>query len=260
MTEEVKKALTPEESKQTGEIAKSEAETKEEVKAEVKAETKTEPEVKEEKVGDILNPKEDIEKKEQRLVPEAVLLEYKNQNKELKGDIAELKKLIEAGATKKEISQDLEQIAEEHNIDKDFLAKLVKSIKASVETDVSTKLKPLEDKERQDKISKIFEDHYAKTIEGMAEYKDIADKEVIKQLSFLPQNANKTFAQIIEATYGKLITGKRTLESVKAGKKEVIGEIDFARAKREPEYFKEVMANPELKKKYNDNLLKTIAL
>jgi len=57
-------------------------------------------------IEETLEKMEAKDKLEPRLVPQAVLLEYKNQNKELKRDIKELKGLIESGATKKEVSED----------------------------------------------------------------------------------------------------------------------------------------------------------
>jgi len=187
-------------------------------------------------------------------------LEYKNQNKELKKDIKELKELIESGASKKEVSEDLEAIAEEHGVDVEFLQKLAKSIRKEVEADVESRIKPFAEKEKMAEFNKRFDEVYDKTLEEMPEYKDIISKDAIKSLSLDPKNANKTFAQILEMTYGNLIKGKKTIESGGAGKNIVITEIDFERAKKEPAYFHEIMKNPELKKKYNAGLTSRINL
>jgi len=217
----------------------------------------------EETIGEALEKaKEDVKKDESRLVPEAVLLEYKNQNKELKRDIRELKNLIEAGGTPKEISEDLKEIAQEHNVDEKFLNRLAKSIKLEAERDMEEKFKadiqPIKEKERAEKMEVIFNEHYNKTIEVMPEFKDIANRDVIKQLSLLPQNAKKTFSQILQETYGHLVGGKRTIETARARRNGVIEEIDFKRTQTDQVYLNEILSDPELKKKYNENLGKRL--
>jgi hypothetical protein len=80
-------------------------------------------------------------------------------------------------------------------------------------------------------------------------------QEVIKTLSLDPKNSNKTISQLIEETYGNALPGKRSIEQNKPGGSKESGEIDFDRAKKDGSYFKEIMADPGLKKKYNDNLI-----
>lgn len=260
MTEEVKKAPTPEELKQAEEAAKAEAEKKAKEEAEAKAEA--EAEAKEATLGETFKGSEDkTPKEEPRLVPEAVLLEYKNQNKELRKDIKELRELIETGASKKEVSEDLEKIAEEYGLDVDYLTKLVKSIRGQVEMEMASKIKPIQDRENQERIEKAFNEHFNQIIETMPEYKDIVDKEAIKKLSLLPENQPKTLRSLIEATYGKAlesIPGRKTMESAKGGKQEKIEEIDFNKARNDLEYFNEIMTDPILKAKYNANIEKRI--
>lgn len=258
MTEEVKTAPTPEESKQAEEAKVAEAEK---AKVEAEAKAKAETEAKEATMGELLKVEENP--KDQRLVPEAVLLEYKSQNKELRKDIKELRELIESGASKTEVSEDLKAIAEEHNVDVDFLTKLEKNIRSKVETDLASKFKPLQDRENQERIEKIFTEHFDKSLEAMPEYKDIVNRDVIKKLSLLPENASKTFKQIIEDTYKnviKVVPGKKTIEQAKGGGGGAIGEIDFNKAKTDTEYFNEIMASPELKKKYNADLAQRVNL
>lgn len=219
---------------------------------------KEEPKI-EEKVGEILNPKEPPQK-EGRMVPESVFIELKKDNKELRQSLNDLVIAIRSGTSKSEVSEDLEKIAEEHNVDIAFLNKLAKSIRSSVEADMASKMKPIQDRENQEKIDKIFKEHFGKTLEAMPEYKGIVKEDVIKALSLSPENANKTFAQIIEETYGHLIPGKKTIESQGGRGGGEITEIDFDKVKTDTEYFKEIMANPELKKKYNEGLVKRLQL
>lgn len=218
---------------------------------------------KEETIGEALNKaKEEVKKEEQRMVPEAVLLEYKKGNKELRQELKELRSLIESGASNTQISEDLKEIATEHNVDEKFLSRLAKSIKLEAERDMEERFKadilPIKEKERAEKMEVIFNEHYNKTLEVMPEFKDIANREVIKQLSLLPQNANKTFSQILQETYGHLVGGKRTMETAKGRKGEVIVDIDFDRTTKDQAYLKEVLSDPELKKKYNESLTKRL--
>lgn len=240
MTEEVK--TTPAE----------EAKKTEPTISEVVGEAKTE--AKEETVGDVLS----AETKEET-VPLSRFLELKKENKDLSRAMKELKKTVEEGATKKEVAADIQALADKHGIDADFLEEFAATVKAKADSEVdekiSSKLKPIEEKERKQKINAVFDEHYEKAIAQVPEYDGVVNKEVIKSLSLNPANANKTFIQIIEEAYGHLITGKRSIDqaSTRAGKNDSI-EVDVARARKDREYFNEVMANPTLKKKYNESL------
>lgn len=186
-------------------------------------------------------------------------LKEKAGRREAEKQLKSLRESIEDGATKAEISSTVEAIADEHNIDKPFLNKLVATIKAETEKDfedkLSSRLKPIEEKEKAEKIGKAFTEHYAKAIEEMPEFKDISNPEVIKTLSLDPKNAQKTFKQIIEETYGNAIGGKRSIETtIPRGGKEP-EPLDVARAAKDGAYFAEVMANPKLKAEYNKQML-----
>lgn len=217
----------------------------------------TEDTKKEETIGEALGTET---KKEARLVPEAALIEYKKENKELVKEIRELKKSIESGATKKEVSSDLKALAEEYGVDENFLSKLVSVTQAEAEAKLSSKLQPLEDEKKAEKIEKIFNENFDKALEDMPEFKGIANRDVIKSLCLDPKNSNKTFAKILEESYGHLVTGKRTIESTKPRGGAGDATIDFDKAKKDTSYFTEIMSNPELKKKYNEELVKRINL
>jgi len=220
---------------------------------------------KEETVGEALKTVQQVPKKEEpEMVPLAALMDLKKDNKELTKQLKELKTAIEAGATKKEVSADLKSLADEHGVDEGFLQKFAdtvrQQVRQEVEGEITTKLKPIEDKERSEKIEQIFNKHFTDSMEAMPEYKGVVNKDVIKALSLSPENANKTFTQIIEGAYGHLIQGKRTMESAstRAGKNDVL-DVDVERMNRDGEYAKEVFANPLLKKKYNDSLTKRLS-
>lgn len=221
---------------------------------------------KEETVGEVLETANEPKpsKDEEESVPLSKYLETKNANKALSKRVKDLEKSIEDGASDKEISLDINAIAEEHDVNPKFLKDLVKAIRAEASAEaegkIDSKLKPLHEKERAEKINAAFKAGYSKAMESMPEYEGVVKEDVIKSLSLLPQNANKTFTQLIEETFGHLIQGKRTMDSgsSRAGKNDD-GDVDTARAQKDPEYFKQVMANPVLKKKYNDALTNRLA-
>lgn len=223
-------------------------------KKDTKADDKTAADAKDVKVGEALKTKDEPKKDEPKLVPEAVLLEFKKENKELHKELKDLKKLIEDGAPKREVSADIKSLAEKHNVDPEFLTDFAAAVRKEAEGDADAKLKPIRDKEQADKLEKVFNENFDKTMEEMPEYAKLVNKDVIRTLAFDPKNANKTFAQIFESAYGHLVTGKKTLEPTKhqGGKKDTT--VDIARAQKDPAYFAEIMADPELKKQYNSSL------
>lgn len=223
--------------------------------AEVKETQEETVETQEPTIGEILDKKDDS-------VPLATFLETKKEKKALEKEVADLKSKIDAGANKTEIKADLKSIADKYDVNADFLSELSSLIysqaKGEVEETLKSKFQPLELKEKEEKINKAFNEHFTKVIEEMPEYEAVVNKDVIKSLSLLPENSKKTFQQIIEETYGKTLSGKRTMEtSIPRGGKDASFDPNKM---NDPEYFKQVMANPELKKKYNDSLLSRIKL
>lgn len=220
--------------------------------------TDTKVENKDVKAGDILDTSKDTKKdadKAPRMVPESVLIEYKKESKEVRKELDALKKSIEDGASKIEVSADLKTLAEKHSLPPEFLQEFADAVRKEAKEDFESKMKPIEEKENAAKREKIFDEHFDKTMSEMPEYSKLVNKEVIKALAFDPKNANKSFAQIFESAYGHLVTGKKTLDTTKArGGKEDTSTVDIKRAQSDPAYFKEVMADPELKKIYNEGL------
>lgn len=212
---------------------------------------------KEETIGEVLKSQKQESKDES--VPLASFLEMKKENKNLAREMKELKKSIEQGATKKEVTADLKALSEKHNIDAEFLQDFAQAVRQEAEQDVdekvSSKLKPFEEKEKAEKLDKAFNQHFSKAMEQMPEFEKIVNKDVIKTLSLAPSNANKTFIQLIEETYGHVTPGKRTFDtaSSRVGRNDNL-EIDVARAHRDPEYFREIRANPLLKAKWNKEM------
>jgi hypothetical protein len=187
---------------------------------------------------------------------------YKKERKDKRQLEAKLKQLEsdieDEDVSDDEIQSNIDDIAEEFNVDKKFLKKLEKAIKgnleANVESTLSNKLKPLEEKERADKFKSDVTTYFNNAIERMPEYKEIANLNTILQLASIPSNQKKTVSQLIEETFGAAIIGKKTIESSTVRGNVDPTEVDFNKAKNDTEYFKQVMANPELKKKYNAGL------
>lgn len=239
-----------------------------------KPEDKKEPTIKEtlkegEGEGD---KKPDGDKKpEGNLIPESAFLEEKKGRKKAEKDLKELQEKIAAGeSSKEEISSDIDALAEEYGIDKNFLKKFEEATIAKVKAAAKEEAKKEADekaskdksesekKDKADKIEKAFQKGFGAAMEKFPELKDIVVPSVIKTLSLDPANQEKTFSQLIEETYGAARRGKGTIENpTPRGGKEP-GEIDFARAAKDTEYFKEIMADPDLKKKYNAGLEKRV--
>jgi hypothetical protein len=188
---------------------------------------------------------------------EAALVDYKKENKAL---VKELKELVASGASKSEVSADLKTLAEKHNVEEDLVKDIVGYVRKEVQDDAEKTLRPIKEKEEAQKREDSFTKHFDKTIEEYPEYRDIAKKDVIRTLAFDPANSNKTFAQILEGAFGHLVTGKATLEKTQARGGKDDSPVDFEKASRDPKYFSEIMADPELKKQYNENLGSRISL
>ena len=203
-------------------------------------------------VEDIIEPKRAEEQ-----VPLKTFLEIKKEKKALEREIKNLKSQAQ-DMTKSEIKSDLMSIADKYDVDVDFLTELSSVIYAQAKGDAEEAIKPVLEKEAKERVDKALTENINKALEVMPEYEGVVNKDVLKSLARLPENKNKTFQQLIEETYSKTVTGKRTMEtSTPRGGKELV--YDESRI-NDPEYFSEVMASPELKKKYNDSLVDRLKL
>lgn len=199
------------------------------------------------------------EKKVADSVPIARLNKEIQRKKELEKEVIELRQKLESGdITQSDVTSDLKALAEEHNVDADFLDKLVKTIKAQSTSDFDEKLRPLTERDAADKREKAFTQHFTKALNAMPEFQGIVNPDVIKQMAFNPANADKTFSQLIEEAYGNSLQGKRTIETATPRGGPKTDKVDIDRARKDTEYFKEVMADPTLKKQYNESLEKRI--
>lgn len=206
----------------------------------------------------------DKPKAEPTMVPEAAFLKEKKERKALEKQLKELEARASSGESIDDISDDIDSLADEFEVNKSFLKRLTQTLEKRAEKHadekVSTKLKPFEDKERRENIDRIFNAEFTKVIDEMPEYKDVVNKNAIKILSLDPANKDKTFAQLIEETYSNSLRGRKTLETTTPRGGKSPEEIDFSRAKKDTEYFKEIMADPKLKQKYNSEMLNRLRL
>lgn len=225
-------------------------------KVEVKKEEPT-TETTEKTVGEIADEVTPEQKKE--TVGLDKYLDEKGKRKAAEKDLADLRHSIEQGATKKEVATDIASLAKEHDLDPEFLQKFADTIRSQTEKSLDDKYTPklsaLEKKERDAKIDSAFKMHFDLAMEKMPDMKDIVVPSVIKTLSLDPSNSKKTITQLIEEVYGNTVPGKRTAEKTTPGGGKEPAPLDFAKARRDSAYFKEVMADPALKKEYNKRML-----
>lgn len=125
------------------------------------------------------------------------------------------------------------------------------------EPEVKKLAQKLEQIEKEGKVAKMeaaFAQGLAKALENAPEYKDIVNVNVIKALAFDPANANKTYRALLEEAYGNAVTGRRTVETTtpRGGAKDT--KLDRERAVKDADYRREVLADPELRKQYNEGL------
>lgn len=209
----------------------------------------------EQTMGDMV--KETIPEEKVNMIPEGVFLGEKKARKAAERELATLKQQIESGASKQEISESISEIAEEHDIDKGFLQKLVNTIKKETESELETKFNSkFKVEEKKEQFDIVFNKALDSALARTPEFKNIVNPDVIKNLASIPANANKTLSQILEETYGNAISGKRTIEATthRGGTEEE--PLDLTKAGKDIEYFNEIMANPKKKAQYNEAMLK----
>jgi len=165
--------------------------------------------------------------------------------------------------TKADATKGLSELAKEHNLDPEILGKVAEEIKAAALADVQQVIAPITEANKKAQADKVFETMYAQALENNPQYKDIANKDIVKQLAFNPANANKTFPQLLKEVYPHASasnnTVKKNMETTNKGKTEAIDKIDYARAQTDSDYFQAIMADPALKKEYNDHNTEMIA-
>lgn len=160
----------------------------------------------------------------------------------------EIKKRKELEARIKELEGDI--LGDDSSDDEDGAETEVKQL--------AQKLEQIEKREQMTRLEGVFMQNLNKTLENSPEYKDVVNVEVIKQMAFNPANANKTYKQLLEEAYGNAVTGRRTIETTtpRGGAKD--NKVDIALAKSDREYRHKVLADPELRKQYNEGLVERV--
>lgn len=195
---------------------------------EQEANTSTEPSVAE--LHKVDNQPETKEKKKVDSVPLARLNKEIQKRKELEKQLQDLRGDLQE-------DPDVDDVDDEPEVKK-----------------LAERLESIEKKERLTKLEVAFTNGLNKALENAPEYKDIVNVSVIKALAFDPANANKTYRQLLEEAYGNAISGRRTVETTvpRGGAKDT--KLDRERAKTDTTYRREVLADPELRKQYNEGL------
>lgn len=208
----------------------------------------------------------ETEQKPQETIGLDKFLAEKQGRKAAEKEKAKLEAELEAlkskkGATQEEVSDDIQAIIDNYpDVDPDFISQIVGVAEMRAGKKAETVVKPITEKEKAEQIDGKFKVHFNKTIDSMPEYQGIVNAEVIKTLSLDPRNAKKTFAQIIEETYGNAIGGKRTLETTTPRGGHEPESVDMKRAATDEKYFEEVMANPKSKAEYNQKAMELMRL
>ena len=126
--------------------------------------------------------------------------------------------------------------------------------------ELADKLAKIEEGDKRAKRDAALTNALNKALDEAPEFKDVANVDVLKQMALLPQNAEKTVPQLLEEVYGNALGGKRTIESTtpRGGAKNE--KVDIEKARRDNSYLKEVLADPVLRKQYNEGLENRIML
>lgn len=171
-------------------------------------------------------------------------------------DLTEKLAAKESAPTATEVRSDLTEIAQQHGLNPEVLGQVASAIEAKAMAAVDAAVAPVTQRERQTAANTAFEKMYSDALENNPEYQDVANKEVIKQLAFIPANANLTFSQLLEKTYSGVVKpaeGKPTMETTKPrGGGEDHSKVDFERAQKDADYMKQVKADPGLLKDFNE--------
>lgn len=219
-------------------------------------ETTTEPEVKEAPESTAT----DTQEPEAPAEPTVAELheEEKTEEAPKKPDSVPLQKFIEEKRKRKELQKELDSLKSEYEADPD-----VDNDEVDDRPDVKAladKLEKFESSQLKAQRNAAFDKHFATALENVPEYTEVVNKEVIRQMAFNPANANKTYRQLLEEAYGNAISGRRTIETTtpRGGAKD--SKVDIDRARTDGVYRREVLADPELRRQYNENLTDRIPL
>jgi len=151
------------------------------------------------------------------------------------------------------------------NDEKKALEAELKELKAEKDTDstvsdtekdpevkeLAKQLAEIQEKEKRAEREAKLQAGLNKALESAPEFKDVANADVIKQMALNPANKDKTFVQLLEEAYGNALGGRRTIETTTPRGGAGDTKVDMKRAQSDPEYRREVLANPDMRDQYN---------
>lgn len=207
-------------------------------------------------IADVVKADEKVADTPKESVPLAVYLEEKKERKALEKSVADLQKKVAQGATSAEISDDIATIGEKYGVKPEFLSDLTSAITSRVKGEAKKETDALLQPLRAKELDEALNQHIQNALEELPEFKDIANVSVIKALAKDPANAKKTFSQLLEDTYGKAISGKRTVETTTPNGGKEPEPIDYVKASKDNNYLTEILKDPAKKAEYNKNLHK----
>ena len=126
--------------------------------------------------------------------------------------------------------------------------------------DLAKQLADIQAKEKRAERDVKLAQGLSKALEAAPEFKDVANADVIKQMALNPANSDKTFVQLLEEAYGNAIGGRRTIETTTPRGGAADTKVDIDRTRKDPEYRREVLSNPDMKKQYNESIQDRIGL
>lgn len=157
---------------------------------------------------------------------------------------------------RKELEKELEELRDKKDGDTS-----VSDVEADPDVKaLAEKLAKIEEKEKAAERDVRLTQSLEKALNNAPEFRDIVNPQVIKQMALNPANKDKTMPQLLEEAYGNAISGKRTTETTtpRGGKADT--KVDMDRAQKDTEYRREVLADPDMRKQYNEGLENRINL
>lgn len=168
---------------------------------------------------------------------------------------AELKGKSDDG---KDVSdENIKAMAEKHGVDPKFAQELADSIKSGLSQEVKASEEKLTEaiqegnnERNQEKLDKAFDAAFNVSSE---EYGDLKiDKDSVKDLYLARKGANAdlTVADVLQTLYGAAAGQSSSEDDARGGDRGDGETIDFAKASKDPEAMKKIMADPKAKADY----------
>lgn len=172
---------------------------------------------------------------------------------DLKNEIKELRQSGDKSSSNLTLKE-LEDLAEEHNVDKTFVQKIANIIKNETLKEADKKIAPILEKERIRESEKAFDKDFKRSI--LEKYPELKEKrDAFKKIAFSPQFLHlKTLDDIRKEFFdGYKFKGevkKDTVEGGSQGGNKGSETVDFTTLHKNPELHAKVLADPKLRTEY----------